>query len=182
MSKPGQGNIRADALDALDRDQRTQLAAFADLMSRGTGDDGDDLLQEAIRRWLDSDVPVQGPEQTCNFLRGAINSIRSNRFRKQRTVERVEGRRAHKLEHEEEEPLDRAADPTAATDGPLYVQQVYDLCEDEDVKLLLLTLLGGQATPDEIKAELGWNDTKYATVLKRRRRLVIRLMREGKLT
>lgn len=59
---------------------------------------------------------------------------------------------------------------------------MYDLCEDEDVKLLLLTLLGGQATPDEIKAELGWDDTKYATVLKRRRRLVIRLMSEGKLT
>lgn len=119
MSKPGQGNIRADALDALDRDQRTQLAAFAELMSRGTGDDGDDLLQEAIRRWLDSDVPVLDPERTCNFLRGAISSIRSNRFRKQRTVERVEGRRALELEHEEEEPLDRAADPTAATDGPL---------------------------------------------------------------
>jgi len=182
LSKPGQGNIRADALDALDRNQRTLLAGFAELMSRGTGDDGDDLLQSAMARWLASDVPIQGPDQTCNFLRGAISSIRFNTFRKKRTVERIEGRRAHKLEHEADEPLDRAADPTAATDGPLYIQQVYDLCEDEDVKLLLLTLLGGQATPDEVKAELGWNDTKYATVLKRKRRLVIRLMLEGKLT
>jgi hypothetical protein len=97
-------------------------------------------------------------------------------------VERIEGRRAERLEHEGEEPLDRAADHAAATDGPLYVQQVYDLCGDEDVKMLLLVSLGGQAAPDEIKAELDWTDTKYATVLKRRRRLVIRLMSEGKLT
>lgn len=143
----GQGNIRAAALDALNPDQRTLLAAFAELMSRGTGDDGDDLLQEAMRRWLDSEIPIEGPDQTCNFLRGAISSIRSNIFRKKRTVERIEGRRAERLEHEEEEPLDRAADQAAATDGPLYVQQVYDHCEDEDVKMLLLVSLGGQATP-----------------------------------
>ncbi len=181
MSKPGQGNIRAAALDVLDQDQRTLLAAYAELMSRGTGDEGGDLLQGAMARWLASDVPVEGPEQTCDFLRGAISSIRFNTFRKQRVVRRCEGERAQKLEDEEEEPLDRAADPSASTEGALFVQQVYDLCEDEDVKLLL-TLQADQAAPDEIKTELGWDDTKYATVQKRKRRLVIRLMREGKLT
>jgi DNA-directed RNA polymerase specialized sigma24 family protein len=168
-------------LDALDQDQRTQLAAYAELMSRGTGDDGGDLLQGAMARWLASEVSVEGPERTCDFLRGAISSIRFNTFRKQRVVRRVEGERADKLEDEEEEPVDRTVDRSASTEGALFVQQVYDLCDDEDVKLLL-TLQADNATPEEIKAELDWNDTKYATVQKRKRRLVILLMREGKLT
>jgi DNA-directed RNA polymerase specialized sigma24 family protein len=180
LNKPFQGNARADALNALSDDQRKQLAAYARIMSQGTGDEGDDLLQGAFARWLASDKPVEGPEQTCDFLHGAINSIRSNRFRHQKVVRRVEGERAHRQDDEEEEPLDRAADPSASTEGPLYVQQVYDLCEDEDIKLLLMVQVD-EATPDEIKAELGWDDKRYATVQKRKRRLVIRLMREGKL-
>lgn len=180
MNKPFQGNARADALNALSDDQRKQLAAYARIMSQGTGEEGDDLMQAAFARWMASDKPVEGPEQTCDFLRGAINSIRSNRFRHQKVVRRVEGERAHRQEDEEEEPLDRAADPSASTEGPLYVQQVYNLCEDEDIKLLLMVQVD-EATPDEIKAELGWDDKRYATVLKRKRRLVIRLMREGKL-
>ena len=125
------------------------------------------------RRW-------KGPEQTCNFLRDAISSIRSNIFRHKKVVRRLEGERAYKQEDEEDEPLDRAADPSASTEGPLFVQQVYDLCDDEEIKDLL-TAQVDRATPEEIKAELGWDDTKYETVQKRKRRLVIRLMREGKL-
>jgi len=181
LNKPVQGTIRAAALDALDADQRKRLAAYARIMSLGTGEEGDDLMQSAFARWLASDKPVEGPEQTCEFLVGAIKSLRSNIFRHGKVVQRVEGERAHKQEGEEEEPLDRAADPASSTEGPLFVQQVYDLCEDEDVKFLL-TLQADKATPDEIKAELCWDDTKYATVQRRKRRLVIRLLREGKLT
>ena len=78
------------------------------------------------------------------------------------------------------ETLDRAADPAASTEGPLFVQQVYDLCNDEDIQLLLMAQ-ADRATPEEIKADCRWDDKKYETVQKRKRRLVIRLMREGKL-
>ncbi len=95
-------------------------------------------------------------------------------------MQRFEGERAFKQEDEGEEPLDRAADPSASTEGPLYVQQVYDLCDDEEIQLLL-TAQADRAKPEQVKADLGWDDKKYETVLKRKRRLVIRLMREGKL-
>jgi hypothetical protein len=181
LSKPVKGNPRAAALDALTEDQRKQLAAYARIMSQGTGDEGHDLLHGAFARWLASDKPVEGPEQTCGFPHKAISSIRSNIFRHQKVVRRIEGERAYKQEDEEDEPLDCAADPSASTEGPLFVQQVYDLCEDEEIQLLL-TAQADRATPEQIKAELGWDRKKYATVQKRKRRLVIRLMREGKLS
>jgi DNA-directed RNA polymerase specialized sigma24 family protein len=181
LSKPVQGNERAAALVALSEDQRKQLAAYAQIMSRGTGSEGNDLLQEAFARWLGSDKPVEGPEQTCNFLRGAISSIRFNAFRHEKVVRRYEGVRAVAEEGDEEDPLDQAADPAASTEGPLFVQQLYDLCEDEEVQLLL-TAQTDSATPAEIQADLGWDEKKYKAVQKKKRRLVIRLMVEGKLT
>lgn len=180
MNKLVQVNERAAALAALDEDQRKQLAAYARIMSRGTGDEDDDLLQGAFARWLASDKPVEGPAQTCKFLREAISSIRSNTFRHEKVVRRFEGDRAHKQEDEEDEPLDRAADPSASTEGPVFVQQIYDQCDDAEIQLLLMAQ-SDRATPEQIKAEFGWEHKKYEAVLKRKRRLVIRLMREGKL-
>jgi DNA-directed RNA polymerase specialized sigma24 family protein len=84
-------------------------------------------------------------------------------------------------EQGDEEPLDQAADPAASTEGRLFVQQLYDLCEDEEVQLLLMAQVDN-ATPAEIQAELGWDEKKYKAVQKKKRRLVIRLMLEGKLT
>jgi DNA-directed RNA polymerase specialized sigma24 family protein len=181
LNKPVQGNERAAALMALNEDQRKQLAAYAKISSRGTGSEGDDLLQEAFARWLGSDKLIEGPEQTCNFLRRAISSIRFNIFRHGKVVRRYEGVRAVAENGDEEDPLDQVADPAASTEGPLFVQQLYDLCEDEEVQSLL-TVQADNATPAEIQAELGWDEKKYKAVQKKKRRLVIRLMLEGKLT
>jgi DNA-directed RNA polymerase specialized sigma24 family protein len=180
LNKLVEGNERAAALVALSEDQRKQLAAYAQIVSRGTGSEGDELLQEAFARWLGSGKPVEGPEQTCNFLRGAIRSIRFNTFRHEKVVRRYEGVRALAEEGDEEDPLDQAADPAASTEGPLFVQQLYDLCEDEEVQLLL-TAQTDNATPAEIHADLGWDERKYKAVQKKKRRLVIRWMLEGKL-
>jgi hypothetical protein len=95
-------------LTSLSEDQRTQLAAYAEIMSGGTGAEGGDLLNEAMLRWMASDKPIEGPNQTWDFLRGAISSIRSNMFRHQSVVRRLEGQRALKQGDEEEEPLDGA--------------------------------------------------------------------------
>jgi len=172
--------VRAAALDALSKDQRKQLAAYAEIMSRGTGSEGNDFLQEAFARWLRSPKPVEGRDQTCNFLRGAIKSIRSNAFRHEQVVRRYEGVRAIAEEGEDEDPLDQAADPTASTAGLLFVQQLYDLCDDEEVQLLIMAQ-ADNATPAEIQAEFGWDERKYKAVQKKKRRLVIRLTLEGKL-
>jgi DNA-directed RNA polymerase specialized sigma24 family protein len=178
---PVQANERAAALDALSEDQRKQLAAYARIMSGGTGDEGDDLLQGAFVRWLASDQPVEGPEQTCKFLLGAISSIRSNMFRHKKVVRRLEGVRAVAREEDEEDPLDQAADPAASTEVPVFFQQVYDLCDgDEEIQLLLMAQLD-KGTPAEIQADLGWEEKKYNAVQKRKKRLVARWMLEGKL-
>ena len=182
MSKSVQGNERAAALTALSEDQMKQLAAFAHTMSRGTGKEGKDLLQEAFVRWLGSDKPIKNTEQTCDFLRGAISSSRSNTFRHEKVVRRYEGVRAVRQEDDDEDLLDQAADPAASTEGPLFIQQLYDLCEDDEEVQLLLMKQWDVATPAEIRTELGWDQTKYQTVLKRKRRLVIRWTLEGKLT
>ena len=181
MKKPVQGNVRAAALDALSDDQRKQLAAYAQIRSGGTGYEGGDLFNEAVVRWMASDKSVEGPEQTCNFLRGAINSIRFNTFRHEKVVRRVEGMRAFNQEDEDEEPLDQAPDPSASTEGPLFVQQIYDLCSDDWEVQLLVMAQADNATPEQIQADLKWDEKKYKAVQKRKRRLVIRLMREGKL-
>ena len=182
MNKPVQGNERSAALAALSEDQRKQLSAYAHIMSRGTGDEGDDLLQEAFTRWLGSDKPVEGTEQTLNFLRGAISSIRSNIFRHEKVVRRHEGVRALAQEDDEEDPLDQTADPAASTEVPLLVQQLYDLCNDDGDVQLLLMKQWDRATATEIRAELGWDEKKYQTVQTRKRRLMIRWTLEGKLT
>ena len=182
MNKPAQGNDRVAALVALSEDERKQLAAYAQIMPRGTSHEGQDLLNDAYIRWLGSDKPVEGPEQTANFLRGAINSIRSNYFRHEEVVRKYEGVRAVAEDGDEEDPLNQAVDPAASTEGPLFHQQVYDLCRhDEEVQLLLMKQWD-RASPAEIRAELGWDETKYETVQKRKRRLMIRWTLEGKLT
>jgi DNA-directed RNA polymerase specialized sigma24 family protein len=181
LDKRVQLNERAAALAALSEDQRKHLAAYARIMSRGTGQEGDDLLQEAFARWLGSDKAIQGLEQTFNFLRGAINSIRYNAFRHERVVLQYHGVRAVAQEDDEDDPLEQAADPAASTDTPLLIQQLYDLfAGDEEIQLLLMRQ-AENAAPDEIQAELDWDEKKYKAVQKRKIRLVARLMLEGKL-
>jgi DNA-directed RNA polymerase specialized sigma24 family protein len=181
LKKPVQGSERAAALAALDDDQRKRLAAYARIMSQGTGNEGSDLLQEAFARWLGASKPVEGPEQTYNFLRGAIRSVRSNAFRHAQVVHRYEGARAIAEEGDGEDPLDQAADPVASADGPLLFQHLYDLFDEEEEVQLLLMAQMDNATPDEIQADLGWDEKKYKAVQKRKRRLVIRWTLEGKL-
>ena len=53
------------------------------------------------------------------------------------------------------------------------MQQIYDLCGDEEIQLLLMAQ-ADKATPEQIKADFRWDDKKYEAVQKRKRRLVIR--------
>jgi DNA-directed RNA polymerase specialized sigma24 family protein len=174
------GNERAAALAALSKDQMKRLAAYAKILSPGTGDEGGDLLHDAFARWLRSEKPVEGPAQTYEFLWRAIRSVRFNALRHQKVVRRYEGVRAVAAPDDEEDPLDQAVDATASADRRLIAQQLYDLCQDDEIKLLVMTRLDN-ATPAEIQAELGWDEKKYKAVQKKKARLVIRLTLEGTL-
>ncbi len=180
MNKPVQGNERAAALEAVDDDQRKRLVAFGRILSGGTEFNDDDLYNEAVLRWMKSDTPIKGPSETAKYLVDAMNSIRSNYFRHDRVVRKYEGERAFRKDDEDGDPTEDAADAAGSTDGTTFVQQVYDECNDEEVRDLI-TAQADNATPEEIKKEFGWSDTKYETVRTRKRRLVVRLMREGKL-
>jgi DNA-directed RNA polymerase specialized sigma24 family protein len=150
-------------------------------LSRNTDFEGNDLLQEAIVRWLASDKAIEGPEQTCAFLRGAIKSLRSNWNRHDRVVRQAHGLRVAAEKDSDEDPSEHAGDPTAAPDGHLLPQQLYNHCDgDDDVQMMLLKQFD-HATAEEIRTECGWDQTHYETVLKRKRRLTIKWMREGKL-
>jgi DNA-directed RNA polymerase specialized sigma24 family protein len=180
LNKPVQGNDRAAALEALCDDQRKRLVAFARIMSGGTDFEADDLFNEAALRWMKSKVPVKGLGETAKFMVGAINSIRSNYFRHDKVVRKYEGERAFRKDDEDCDPTEDASDFAASTDGTTFVQQVYNECNNEEVRDLI-TAQADNATPEEIKQKFGWDDTKYETVRTRKRRLVIRLMREGKI-
>lgn len=182
LNNPVHGDERVAALGALSGDQRKRLAAYALLMSKGISDDHDDLLQQAQVRWLASKKPVEGPQQTESFLRGAMRNLRYNAFRHQDVVRRLEGERVFADADDQERPVEQGADPASATDGRLFVQQVYDLCAGDDELQCLLTMQADNATPDEIRAEMKWDEKKYKAVQKKKIRAVARWMLQGKLT
>jgi hypothetical protein len=65
-------------------------------------------------------------------------------------------------------------------DAAFLREQIYRICDDEEVKTLLL-LLDDNATRAEILAETGWDVTNYETVRKRMRKWGASLYKEGKL-
>jgi DNA-directed RNA polymerase specialized sigma24 family protein len=181
LEKSVQGTDRAAALGALTEDQQKRLAAYARIMSPNTGEEADDLLQGAQLRWLASDEPIESPERTYRFLLGAMSSIRSNIFRHAAVVRRTMGVRVVAATESEEDPIELAPDSGASQETGVFGQQLYNLCTDDpDLQMLLMCQLD-RATRAEIQAELGWNDTKYETVQKRKKRLVARWIVEGKL-
>lgn len=176
---PAQG-VRVDALGALTDDHRKTLVADARLRAKGTSYDYGDLLNGAYERWMVSEKAVVGPAETCTFLRGAIRSIASNARRHAAMVRRVDGERVVAFSGEAD-PMDAAPDPAASPEGALIMAQLYELCaHDPDAQTLLMFQDDGAERADVLR-ELGWDVTKYETVQKRKKKLVARLINEGKI-
>uniref|UniRef100_Q07NQ1 RNA polymerase, sigma-24 subunit, ECF subfamily n=1 Tax=Rhodopseudomonas palustris (strain BisA53) TaxID=316055 RepID=Q07NQ1_RHOP5 len=181
LNKVVQINDRAAALAELSGDQKKKLTAWSGLASRGTPYEANDLLQGAYVRWLASKKPVEGPDETYDYLFGAIKSIRSNHFKREKTVARYDGKRAFETEDDEETLVETAADPVETIESAVFQQQLFDLFRDDDEILELLIEQIDDAAASEIQAKLGWSKTKYETVQKRKKRLVAKYMSEGKL-
>jgi DNA-directed RNA polymerase specialized sigma24 family protein len=181
LSTTVQANARAEALAALSEDQRKHLVAYAVLKAQNTGEEGTDLLHSAFERWLTSSEPVAGPDRTYDFLIGAINSLRSNIFRHAKVVRAAHGTRAMRDDETGHDPINDAPELGQAAEASVFCQQLYDLCAGDDDMQLLLMAQWDFATRAEIQSELGWDDTKYETVMTRKRRLVARWKVEGKL-
>ncbi|UPJ68587.1 hypothetical protein [Bradyrhizobium sp. 191] len=180
MERTAAQPARADALRALTDEQRIKLEVDARLRARGTSFDFEDLLQGAYERWMTSDKPVTGTAETYGFLRGAIRSIASNERRHAATIRRVHGERFTAAEGDPD-PAENVADPTASQEDSLVLNQFYDLCANDPEIQTLLMLLDEGAERAEVLQELGWDVTKYETVQKRKRKMVARLINEGKI-
>ncbi|NNE40169.1 MAG: hypothetical protein HKN14_04535 [Marinicaulis sp.] len=170
---------RVGALETLNDDEMKKLAAFARIRSAGSTIDADDLLQGAYLRWLQSDVAIEGPQQTFNFLVGAINSQRSNAFRREKTVKSKLGERKSALDPAKEEALYESAAQRPSQDDSMFLQQLFDLLADDPDIQLLLMCLGQQATKTETMEELGWDAKKYEAVRKRKVRRIAKLTSDG---
>lgn len=181
MTNTGKPTARVAALSALSEDQQKKLAAFARTVSKGTGDDGNDVLHGAILRWLDSNVPVEGAERTYHFLRDAMQSIASNIFRHKKIVRRVEGVRVTAAHEDGADPIELAPDQRASQEETLFAQQLYDLTKDDSEVQSLLMYQAERTSRTEIMKEMGWDNKKYDAVHKRTKRLIARLAVEGKL-
>jgi DNA-directed RNA polymerase specialized sigma24 family protein len=173
-------SIKATALLMLTADQRKKLVALARVKARGSSLEPDDLLQEARQRWLKSDMPAEGNDATFDFLWSAVNSIASNNWRRQATVRRMEGQRIVAASAGSPDPVETAPDSGPSPEDTYLREQIYGLCEDDEVRTLLLHQDDG-APRAEILSELGWNVTKYETVKKRMKKWGARLFQEGKI-
>ena len=171
---------RAGALTALGRDREKRLAAYARMCRRGLSDDGEDLLQTAYRRWLTAKNPVVGPEETYNYLMGAIKGQRFNALRHAGVVKEAIGERLEPGPEKEDDPVDDLRARDSSAEAAVLVQQLYDSAAD-DPELQLLIIYFAQETPRaEIQQEQGWDDQKYEAVRKRRIRAAAKLLREGR--
>jgi DNA-directed RNA polymerase specialized sigma24 family protein len=169
---------RADALLSLEDGQKKALVAYARLRARGTVFEFNDLLQGAYARWLSSDVPVSTPEGTFDYLRGAIRNTVSNEFRRIGTERRLFGEREFAVDGQQD-PIENSPDPAGTQEDERMLAQLYELfAADPDIQSLLI-LQGAERA--EILAELGWDVTKYETVQKRKKRMMARLINEGKI-
>jgi hypothetical protein len=156
------------------------LVADARFRARGTLFESGDLLNGAYERWMASEKPVAGASETCAFLRGAIRSIASNGRRHAAMVRRVEGDRVVAADGEPD-PVEAASDPAASQEDDLLLEQLYELCStDSDVQTLLMFQAEGAGRADVLR-DLDWDVTKYETVQKRKRKMVARLINEGKI-
>jgi DNA-directed RNA polymerase specialized sigma24 family protein len=173
-------SIKATALLMLTADQRKKLAALARVKARGTSLEPDDLLQGARERWLRSDVETQGNDATFHFLWGAVSSIASNDRRRQKTVQRSIGDRVVTEGVGGPDALETAPDTGSSPEDNYLREQIYGLCEDDEVRTLLIHQSVGTSRA-EILCELGWNITKYETVKKRMTKWGARLLKEGKI-
>jgi hypothetical protein len=162
----------------LTTDQRKKLAALARVKARGTSLDPRDLLQSAYARWLNPDS--EAGDDAFKVLSDAVNSIASNYWRRQETVGRFEGKRLVAASVDRPDPIEFARDQEPSQDDAYLREQVYRICEDEEVKMLLL-LLNDNATRADILAETGWDVTNYETVRKRMKKWGASLYKEGKL-
>ncbi len=169
---------RAAALGDLTPDQRKKLVVQSRLKARPPVFGAEDLLHGAYERWLKSDLAVEGPEETCNFLWGAINSIAFNATRHKATIRRFEGERAV-ASTDGNDPIELAQDLTVSQENAVLAEQLYSLCShDQDLQMLLMCQ-NDRATRAETLSELGWDETKYETVQKRKKKLVKKWINKG---
>ncbi|MDP2123929.1 MAG: hypothetical protein Q8J92_06060 [Parvibaculum sp.] len=161
---------------------KKRLVALSEYLARGTGDEGCDLLQAATVRWLQTDtVEYPSPNAALVFLRGAMFSVRYNRLRQLRLQRSQIGERLVPATPDAMDPVENIADQTNSTEDEMFVQQLFDLLDDDlELQAYLLGRLS-RATRTDMKSDNNWDDKKYDAVQKRFNRMISKLQSEGAL-
>jgi hypothetical protein len=169
-------------LEAIDPVDQRRLAGLARLLARGTGDEGCDLLQSAIVRWLQaSSEEMPTPKAAYAFIRDAMFSVRSNRFRQLGRQRSELGGRLAQATADAMDPVENVCDRTASVEDQAFAQQVYDKLADDEELLAYLMGRFEHASRSTIKSDNKWDDNRYDAVQKRFRRMMLKLQSEGAL-
>jgi len=173
---------RAKALQAIELADKRRLVGLSEYLARGTGDEGADLLQAATLRWLQTEaVKAPSPQIAYSFVRSAMFSVRSNRFRQLRSERSQLGTLLVPATPDAAAPVENVRDLTASTEDEIFAQQLFDLLDDDlELQAYLLGRLS-RAPRADIQSDNKWDDKKYDAVQKRFNRMIINLQVKGAL-
>jgi len=175
---PAQTALALEILRDLDL---LRLKAIARLYARGLPADvtWDDLLQEALTRFLVGSRQRPEGVSMVAFLAGVMRSLRADHCRRANREPRSEDRA--RIDYDSDEPATTAlVDPAPGPDRALHAQQqlaaVKQLFADDPVALKIIAGLGDGLTAEQIRSSVRLSKTDYDSARKRMRRT---LLREG---
>lgn len=156
------------ALVALSEPDLLRLQAIARLRCRGLpGLDWQELLHEAVLRALDGSRPWPRDVPLVAFLAGIMRSLRSDYWRRQRTM-------AASLSAQAGEVADQAPDPERIAAAGQALAAIDRLFADDPAALAVILGLSQGLSAGEIRRRTGLSGTEYDSTRKRMRRALLR--------
>jgi len=156
------------ALAALSEPDLLRLQAIARLRCRGLpGLDWRELLHEAVLRALDRSRPWPRDVPLIAFLAGIMRSLRSDHWRRQRTMTASLSPRAAEV-------ADQMPDPERIAAAGQALAAIDRLFADDPAALAVILGLSQGLSAGEIRRRAGLSETEYDSTRKRMRRALLR--------
>jgi RNA polymerase sigma-70 factor (ECF subfamily) len=168
------------ALNLVSEIDLLRLKTIARLHARGLPPDvgWEDLLQEALTRFLIGTRPQPEGVPIVAFLAGVMRSLRTAHWRRLAgSSRRGDFRLGHKLRDcRDLELCDPVADPERSVTAEQQLDLLLQLFIDDPIALKLIAGLGEGLSAEQIRRAAGLSRTEYESARKRIRRT---LLREG---
>ncbi|WP_343716233.1 hypothetical protein [Inquilinus sp.] len=156
------------ALAALSEPELLRLQAIARLRCRGLpGLEWQELLHEAVLRALDGSRPWPPGVKLVAFLAGIMRSLRSDHWRRHRTM-------AAALALQAAEVADQPPDPERIAAASQALAAIDRLFADDPAALAVILGLSQGLSAEEIRRRTGLSETDYDSTRKRMRRALLR--------